>query len=254
MNQPHNQLDGVLSVVFPAYNEALNMPRLMESAAAVLPTLATDFEIILVDDASSDGTTDLAWASLPENFHSRMKVITHERNRGAGRTVADGLAAATGDFIAYVDSDLQFDLKDLSLLIDKIGSADFIFGMRISRADQWHRKVVSGVYNFIIKTYFGIPYKDLDCGMKLMTRSFLDMISPMLSNSMPSMSAEYFLKANLYSLTVCQVPVPHFERYAGDRKGGRLKPILRALREIYNLSRSFKMLEKKHMNTSSTAP
>ena len=229
---PHPPLlDGFLSLVVPAHNEAENMPRVMSQARTVLGELASSSEVILVDDGSSDGTAEVARAALAGDAVGRLRVVTHERKSGYGVSVADGLRAAVGDYIAFVDGDGQFDLNDLTRLAGRIQTADLVAGIRASRADPWFRMIISGTFNVLVRLLYGLRYRDVDCGLKLMRRSVLDAATPIRARS-ALLNTELFFQARRSGLRIEQVEVPHYPRTAGVRSGARLGPILRAVREL----------------------
>src|SRR6266567_3070033 len=116
-------LDRPLSLVIPAHNEAPNMPRVIGASVAALNQLSPDWEVILVDDGSTDDTVALARAAMGA-AHSRLRVISHQGKRGYGVTVADGLRAAAMGYVAFMDGDGQFDPVDLTLLAALMPSAD----------------------------------------------------------------------------------------------------------------------------------
>jgi glycosyltransferase involved in cell wall biosynthesis len=223
----------------PAHNEAPNMPELMGMVARVLPQLAQNFEVVLVDDGSTDGTAAAARLALPEALRDRLRLVTHPHKSGYGISVGDGLRAARGDWIAFSDSDLQFDFTDFLGLATHLGEADLVTGYRRQRADHWKRSVTSGVYNVLVQVIYRIGYKDIDCAMKIMSRKYLDAISPILSRS-ATINVEMYLKARQLNMRVLQFPVGHYHRTAGERSGGKIKPIIRAMKELSALQSRIK--------------
>ena len=235
-------LIGLLSIVVPAHNEQDNIGGVLSAARAALPGIAQRFEVVLVDDGSSDATTEVARNAMGDHAGS-LRIIRHEQKRGYGLSVAEGLAAATGDFVAFMDGDAQFDPADLRILAARIGGADLVAGARVRRADPRYRLAISGVFNVLVRALYGINYRDVDCGMKLMRRSFLDGALPLQARS-ALLNTELFYKAKRSGVSVVQVPVPHYPRVAGVRSGARLLPILRAVRELvllrFRLSRNWR--------------
>jgi glycosyltransferase involved in cell wall biosynthesis len=202
-------------------------------ARETLNQVSGTFEIVLVDDGSTDDTVVVAQAEMGDQV-DHLRVVTHARKSGYGITVADGLRAATGDWIAFVDGDGQFDPRDLRRLAELSDGADLIAGWRIHRADPWHRSVVSGTFNVLVRLLYGISYRDIDCGFKLMRRELLRVASPILSRS-ALLNTELYFKATRSGLIIKQVGIQHHRRIAGVRSGGRLVPILRAVRELVRL-------------------
>lgn len=227
------QLEGKVSLVIPVYNESANMARVIPMARETLNQVSGTFEIVLVDDGSTDDTVVVAQAEMGDQV-DHLRVVTHARKSGYGITVADGLRAATGDWIAFVDGDGQFDPRDLRRLAELSDGADLIAGWRIHRADPWHRSVVSGTFNVLVRLLYGISYRDIDCGFKLMRRELLRVASPILARS-ALLNTELYFKATRSGLIIRQVGIQHHRRIAGVRSGGRLVPILRAVRELVRL-------------------
>jgi glycosyltransferase involved in cell wall biosynthesis len=224
-------LEGVLSLVIPAHNEAENLPGLLERSRRALPPLARDWEVVLVDDGSTDGSAAVALTAMGEDA-AKLQVVTHAAKSGYGKTVGDGLRAAKGDYVAFMDGDGQFAPEDLDKLVALIaGGADLATGWRIRRADPWHRSVVSKTFNLLVRVLYGMRYRDLDCGFKLMRRGVLERSAPLVSRA-ALINTEIYFKATHAGFRVSQVGIPHHPRLAGVRSGGRLKPILRAIREL----------------------
>ncbi|MHB1500934.1 MAG: glycosyltransferase family 2 protein [Candidatus Dormibacteria bacterium] len=235
-------LGGTLSLVIPAHNEQDNLPRVLAAALPVLRDLATDFEVVLVDDGSQDATVAVSRAAMGQDAN-RLVVVSHAHKSGYGLTVADGLRAASCDWVAFLDGDGQFDPADLRLLAARSAEADMVAGWRLRRADPWHRSVVSHTFNVLVSVLYGIHYRDVDCGFKLMRRSVLEATAPLLARS-ALLNTEIYFKCQRSGLRVVQVGLSHHPRLAGVRSGGRLLPILRAIRELVKLrlelSRSWK--------------
>ncbi|HUY24807.1 MAG TPA: glycosyltransferase family 2 protein [Candidatus Saccharimonadales bacterium] len=227
------QLAGKLSLVIPVHNEAANMARVIPAALQALALLSRSYEIVLVDDGSSDATVEVARTEMGTQA-DRLRLVSHPHKSGYGITVADGLRAADGDWVAFIDGDGQFDPLDLRLLAEVAPSADLIAGWRIHREDPWHRSVVSGTFNVLVRLLYGISYRDVDCGFKLMRRQVLELAKPILAHS-ALLNTELYFKAERSGLTIRQVGITHHRRIAGVRSGGKLIPILRAIRELVRL-------------------
>ncbi|MGH7665790.1 MAG: glycosyltransferase family 2 protein [Candidatus Dormibacteria bacterium] len=229
------RLSGLVSLVIPVHNESANLPRVIPAAREALGRLSDRYEIVLVDDGSTDASVAVAEAEMGEEV-AKLHLVRHSHKSGYGITVADGLRAAGGDWVAFVDGDGQFDPRDLVQLADLADGADLIAGWRIHRADPWHRKAVSGTFNLLVRLLYGISYRDVDCGFKLMRRRLLEVASPIQARS-ALLNTELYFKAERSRLVVRQVGLTHHPRIAGVRSGGRLIPILRAVRELVRLRR-----------------
>jgi len=226
-------LDGPLSLVIPAHNESENIGPIVRQCAETLPRLAPGYEIVLVDDGSTDETVAVARKALGTEV-ARLRVVRHERKSGYGVTVLDGLKAATGDYIAFMDGDGQFDIEDLGRLVALMPAADLATGWRQKRADPWFRLFVAGVFNVLVRLLYGVRYRDVDCGLKLMRRVVFENASPLLARS-ALLNTELYYKTARNGFRIAQAPVPHYPRLKGVRSGGRLIPILRAIRDLVRL-------------------
>jgi glycosyltransferase involved in cell wall biosynthesis len=223
-------LDRPLSLVIPAHNEALNLTKVVASSIAILEGLAPDWEIVLVDDGSTDDTVAVARAAMGPAL-SRLRVVVHEGKRGYGSTVADGLRASRMGYAAFMDGDGQFDPADLLRLAELMPNADLVAGWRRRRADPGYRLVIAGVFNILVRRLYGVRVQDIDCGLKLMRREVLDAAAPLLARS-ALLNTELFFKSQRSGFRIQQVAVSHYPRVAGIRSGARLIPILRAIRDL----------------------
>jgi glycosyltransferase involved in cell wall biosynthesis len=223
-------LDRPLSLVIPAHNEAPNMTKVIGASITTLDRLAPEWEIVLVDDGSTDDTVALARAAMGAAA-SRLQVISHREKRGYGITVADGLRAARMGYVAFMDGDGQFDPADLNTLADQMPTADLAAGWRRRRADPRYRLVIAGIFNVLVRTLYAVRVRDIDCGLKLMRREVLEVTAPLLARS-ALLNTELYFKCQRSGLRVVQVAVHHYPRVAGVRSGARLIPILRAIRDL----------------------
>jgi glycosyltransferase involved in cell wall biosynthesis len=222
-----------ITLVIPAHNEAQNIATVVRAAASALAELTNAYEIIVVDDASIDGTGEIARRALGDDA-PRVRVLTHQRQRGYAVTVCDGLRAGRGEILAFMDGDRQFDPRELKTLVGLLGDADLVAGYRAHRADPWHRSVVSGVYNLMVRAGFGLRLRDFDCGLKVFRREVFEAALPLIASS-AAFNPEIALKAQRAGFRIVQTPVTHYTRRAGRRSGARLKPILRAMRDLARL-------------------
>ena len=221
-----------VSLVIPVHNEAENIASVVTDARNILAGRFTSWEIVLVDDGSVDDSVAVARAALGADA-PRLLVVRHETKRGYGATVTDGLQASRGRILAFMDGDRQFDARDLGVLLDRLNETGhgMVAGIRATRADPWHRSVISGVMNRLVRLLYGIRRRDVDCGLKVLRRELYAQASPLLAHS-ALFNTELFFKAQRLGYGVEQIPVRHLPRVAGRRSGARLVPILRALRDL----------------------
>jgi glycosyltransferase involved in cell wall biosynthesis len=222
-----------ISLVIPAHNEAENIATVVRAASHVLAGINQQYEVIVVDDGSRDGTADVARDAMRDE-PSRLRVVVHAQKSGYAVTVCDGLRAARGEILAFMDGDRQFDPREIATLVEHLDAADLVAGYRLHRADPWYRSVVSGVYNLVVRILFGLRFRDFDCGLKVFRREVFESALPLVARS-AAFNPEIALKAKRAGYRIVQVPVHHYTRRAGRRSGARLKPILRAMRDIVRL-------------------
>lgn len=225
-----------LTFFFPAYNESGNLDPMVEQALGVLPQYAEKFRILIVDDGSSDGTSEEADALAAA--HPEVDVLHHERNLGYGEAVRSGINASDSDVVLYTDGDQQFDLTELSLLWSRLEGADVVVGYRIRRADPVHRLFIAWTYNHLLRVLFSLRVHDIDCAFKLIRREVAAAVHPDAGGAF--FSAEYVLRARHLGFRVVEVGVHHYPRTVGSPKGATPKVILRTVREMLALRRKFR--------------
>src|SRR5438128_7256466 len=143
-----------LSVFFPAYNDSGTIASMVIRAVRAAAELTPDFEIIVVDDGSADGTADIA-DELARTY-PQVRAVHHPINRDYGAALQTGFRSATKELIFYTDGDAQYDPTELAMLWEQIGGADLVNGYKISRADPIHRIVIGRIYHYIVSLMFGL--------------------------------------------------------------------------------------------------
>ena len=153
---------------FPCHNEVENVERVVREAHRHLAALTEDFEIIVVDDGSTDGTRERAEAVA--NTDSRIRVVAHPTNLGYGHALRTGFKNARKPLVTYTDGDGQFSLADLPNMLAALNGHGFVLGYRLQRADPPHRRVNAWLWTAFVRMMLGINVRDLDCGFKLFRR------------------------------------------------------------------------------------
>jgi len=221
-----------LSAFFPAFNEEANIVAVATEILRVLPTVADDWELIVVDDGSSDLTGSLADALA--RAEPRVRVIHHPMNRGYGAAVRSGLAAARHDFVFLTDGDRQFDPAQLRYLLAEIGDADVVVGYRRRRADHVLRRFNTWAWNLLVGTVFRLRIRDVNCAFKLFRREVLARLTLRAEGAM--VSTELLALTRRCGWRIVEVPVDHFPRLHGTASGGRPGVIMRGISEFLRLA------------------
>ncbi|HEY7590525.1 MAG TPA: glycosyltransferase family 2 protein [Candidatus Limnocylindrales bacterium] len=224
-----------LSWFFPAHNEEANVGPLVEEARNVLPTLADEWEIVVVDDGSRDRTLSIA-SELAAADPNRIRVVHHPTNLGYGAALRSGLRAARLDLVAFTDGDRQFRVADVGRLTARLLEADapdVVAGYRIKRADPLVRTVYARLYRLANRIFFGIRVRDIDCACKLFRREALDGIR--VESGGAFFSAELLIRLREAGRKVAEVGVPHYPRTAGSATGAKPSVVLRAVKDFWSL-------------------
>jgi glycosyltransferase involved in cell wall biosynthesis len=201
-----------LSLVLPAYNEDANIARAVRDAAAAAGSLVADYEVIVVDDGSRDGTAAVLESLAPE-LGTRLVVVRHPKNRGYGAALRSGFAATRGELVFYTDSDNQFDLAELRDFLPLMAECDAALGYRVDRKDPWTRRAASGFFNRLSSVVFGMSVRDLNCSFKLFRGDLL--------RSLRLESDDFFIDTEMVARMhrggwrTVQRGVRHFPRTAG---------------------------------------
>ncbi|VAW33731.1 Glycosyl transferase, group 2 family, partial [hydrothermal vent metagenome] len=177
----------------PAFNEAENIPRMVEDALHVLPQWADDFELIVVDDGSLDGTAVVTQTLAVQ--HPQLKLVQHEVNEGYGTAVLSGLTHASKELVFFTDADRQFDLQEIEKLLAHIETADLVVGYRAPRRDPFMRRLNGKGWSWLVTLLFGYTARDIDCAFKLMRRSVVDQLKNEISSGGATFSAEFLVRA-----------------------------------------------------------
>jgi len=225
-----------VSVFFPCYNEQGNVARTVENALRVLEKLNADFEIIVVDDGSSDGTGRIADEMAGRD--KQIKVVHHQRNLGYGAALRSGFAAATKELVFYTDGDGQFDMNEMPSLLPLMAQWDIVSCYRLNRRDPFIRKVNAWAWTKLVCLLFGLKIRDVDCAFKLYKREIFDRIK--LSSTGALIDAEILARAAGKGYRITQKGVHHYPRTAGAQTGAKLRVILRAFKELFKLHRQIR--------------
>jgi glycosyltransferase involved in cell wall biosynthesis len=242
MSEPHPtrrpaERVAALSYFFPAHDEAENIEALVTEALEALPAMAERFEIIAVDDGSTDETGAIA-DRLAAEHPDVVRAVHHRRNLGYGAAVRSGLAAARYPLICFTDGDRQFRVADLARLTARLAGGDgtrpdVVAGYRIERADPAIRLAYARIYRATLRLFFGLGVRDPDCACKLFRREALAGVR--VESEGAFLSAELLIKIGERGGVVVEEGVPHHPRTAGRASGADPRVVLRAVRDFWSL-------------------
>jgi len=220
-----------ISVFFPCYNEQDNVAHTVERALEVLEKLNADFEVIIVDDGSTDSTGRIADEIASRN--KRVKVVHHHPNLGYGAALQSGFKAATKELVFYTDGDGQFDISELPPLLPLMDEVDIVTCYRLNRQDNLVRRINGWCWTKLVCLLFAMKVRDIDCAFKLYKREVFDHIE--LSSTGALINAEILARAVRQGYCLTERGVHHYPRTAGRQTGGRPRVILRAFKELIKL-------------------
>ena len=227
-HQDPSQREIYLSVVAPAHNEKDNLPRLLEEVAAALAQLKHPWEVIITDDASTDGTADVL-RELRKKYPP-LRVLSMSQRSGQTAAVEAALRRARGTFLAMLDADLQNDPADIPRMLEVLQSrdCDFVNGWRADRHDPWLRLVSTRIANGVRNRLTHEQIHDSACGLKVFRRECIERVK--FFNGM-----HRFLPTlvKMEGYRVVEIPVNHRPRTAVKAKYGVLNRVFKALRDAF---------------------
>ena len=221
-----------LSVFFPAYNDSGTIASMVIRAVQTASALTPDYEVIVVNDGSSDATP----AIIDElaRTYPHVRAVHHPRNRGYGGALQTGFRAATKDLIFYTDGDAQYDPSELAVLWERLSAdADMVNGYKISRSDPLHRVVIGRIYHHIVKTLFGLTVRDVDCDFRLMRRTIFERIN--LEKNSGVICLEMMKKITDGGFRIAEVPVHHYHRAFGKSQFFNFRRIAKTAVDVLRL-------------------
>jgi glycosyltransferase involved in cell wall biosynthesis len=224
-----------LSAMMPAYNEETALPAVLQEAVEALEAQCATWELVMVDDGSSDRTPQILaeWAEK----EPRIRVVTQPRNLGYSKALARGFDSCRYEALFYTDADAQFDLNEIVNLYPLLAEVDMVSGYRVGRQDPAIRHLTSAVYNRLQGWLLGIKVRDVNCAFKLFRKSFFEKVR--LKSDGFLVDAEIYARAKRAGLTWKQVGVRHRPRELGSTTV-KVATVTETLRELWALRRTLK--------------
>ncbi len=221
-----------ISVFFPCYNDKHTIAGLVETAFATLKKLTRDYEVIVVDDGSTDGSRKLL--QKLKRKYKKLKLVFHPRNLGYGQALQSGFGAATKKLIFYTDGDGQYDPRELAILTKLMtDDVSFVQGVKMDRQDYSYRIVIGNLYEFVARWLFLLPTYDVDCDFRLIRSSIVDKLD--LHCCSGAVCVELVKKAELVGAKFRHVEIHHYARGYGRSQFFRLDRIWQTAAELLPL-------------------
>jgi glycosyltransferase involved in cell wall biosynthesis len=221
-----------LSVFFPAFNDEDSIVSLIQEAMEAALRVTDNYEIIVVNDGSSDGTA--AVLNALAGREPRLRVIHHPRNRGYGGALRSGFESATKDLVFYTDGDGQYDVREMANLFPlMVEGVDVVNGYKIRRSDNRRRIVLGAIYKFLARCMFGLPIKDVDCDFRLMRREAIQSLT--LTSTSGVICTEMVYKLSRAGYRFAETPVHHYPRLHGQSQFFTLRRVARTGYDFFKL-------------------
>jgi glycosyltransferase involved in cell wall biosynthesis len=234
-----------LSVFFPAYNDAGTIASLVIRSVQVAGALTPDFEVIVINDGSTDDTPRIL-DELAQIYPAHVRVVHHPTNRGYGGALRSGFETASKDFVFYTDGDAQYDPAEMTVLWQKLSDdVDWVNGWKISRSDPLHRIIIGRIYHHMVKILFGLTVRDVDCDFRLMRRRIFDVVR--LEKNSGVICLEMMKKFKDAGFRVAEVPVHHYHRAYGKSQFFNFPRIYRTAIDVLKLWWAL-VIRKEHLS------
>jgi glycosyltransferase involved in cell wall biosynthesis len=228
---PGTKMPG-LSIFFPALNDSGTIASMVIRAVQAASALTPDYEVIVVNDGSTDATAEIA-DELARTY-SHVRVVHHPANRGYGGALQTGFRSATKDLIFYTDGDAQYDPAEVADLWAALTpDADLVNGYKIDRSDPLHRIFIGRLYHHIVSILFGLTVRDVDCDFRLMRRAIFTRIH--LEKTSGVICLEMMKKIQDAGFRIVEVPVHHYHRAFGKSQFFNVRRIFKTAVDVMRL-------------------
>ena len=230
-----SKLISELSVFFPTYNEEGNIVTVISKTKSVLEKVADKWEILIVEDGSSDKTPEIT--DKISKADSRVRVIHHNPNKGYGGALKTGFYNTKYKWITFTDSDGQFDFSEITNFINKQKEtgADLVIGYYKKRQVSKFKILTSKMWELAVFVLFGLHVRDIDCGFKLVSKDVIDKIPKLESERGAFISSEFLIKAKRSGFKIVEIPVTHYPRKAGVGTGRNINVIIKSFIDLFKL-------------------
>ena len=218
-----------IAIIVPLFNEAENIVPLADEIAAAMEKVPQSYELVFVDDASTDATWEKIRDAQQQN--ACVRALRHARNAGQSAALWTGIQATTSPILVTLDGDRQNDPADLPKLLDELGDCDFVCGVRCERHDNWLRRVSTRVARAARRQVLQVDFCDTGCAFRAFRREALNGVFPFNG-------VHRFLPVLVHAngIRTKQIPIGHRPRVAGESKYGLWDRLWRGIYDLIGLS------------------
>lgn len=229
-----------ISLFLPTYNEEGVIEKTILNSANVLQKTFVNWEIIVVNDGSTDKTKEIV--KNLRNNDRRIKLINHKVNKGYGASLQSGFYNAKYDWIVFTDSDGQFDFSEIIKFRDVQAetNSDVVIGYYKKRRVNKFKIITSKMWELSVYVLFGLHVRDIDCGFKLISKKVIDKIPRLESERGAFISSELLIKIKKAGFKMVEIPVTHFPRVQGKGTGRNISVIIKSFVDLFRLWRKLK--------------
>jgi glycosyltransferase involved in cell wall biosynthesis len=223
---------GGLTIFFPAYNDAFTIASLVVRAVQAASSVTDDYEIVVVNDGSTDATRSVL-EDLARRYEC-LRLVHHPVNRGYGAALRSGFEAARKPLVFYTDGDAQYDPAELTVLWPRMEpGVDLVNGYKISRSDPMHRVIIGRLYHHMVKQLFGLRLRDVDCDFRLMRRAIFERVH--LEEASGVICLEMMKKIQDAGFGIVEAPVHHYHRASGRSQFFNFRRVFKTLLDVRRL-------------------
>jgi glycosyltransferase involved in cell wall biosynthesis len=238
-----------ITAFFPAFNDGGTIPSMVLTALLALRQVTDDYEVVVVNDGSSDYTPQVL-----EELASRypeLRVVHHPKNGGYGAALRTGFAAATKDWVFYTDGDAQYNPLELTKLVAALEEGiDVVNGYKVVRHDPLGRKIIGHLYHHFVRLAFGFKLRDVDCDFRLIRRAIFERVE--LESDSGTICLEMVKKFQDAGYVFAEVPVHHYHRQYGVSQFFNWRRLVRTARQLAGLWWKL-VVRKEHLQVQKEA-
>lgn len=229
-----------LSVFLPTFNESQSIEKVVADVKKTLLKTADKWELIVVNDGSSDSTESVVSKIIMED--PRIKLVNHKENKGYGAALKTGFYKSKYKWVSFIDSDGQFDFSEIKDFINKQQqtNADLVIGYYKKRQVSKFKIITSKLWELSVFVLFGLKVHDIDCGFKLISKKVFEKIPRLESERGAFISSELLIKARKERFKIVEVPVTHYPRRAGIGTGRNINVIIKSFVDLFRLWKKLK--------------